>query len=61
MLDGASTDEVFIGKVYRGYQLTPQGSFIGLLWALADGIIGRAIVAWLYNLLSGGQVAKQDG
>ena len=60
LFDGASTDEVFIGKVYRGYQLTPQGSFIGLLWALADGFFGGAIVAWIYNLFVGGQVAKQD-
>lgn len=50
--DGASSDPTFIGSIYRGYTVTPQGSVIGLLWALADGFIGGAIFAWLYNLLA---------
>jgi hypothetical protein len=27
------------------------GSVIGLIWALVDGLIGGAILAWLYNRL----------
>ena len=46
LFDGASTDEVFIGKVYRGYQLTPQGSFIGLLWKFQED---RLFFHWNQN------------
>jgi hypothetical protein len=41
----------FLGLIYRGYRLTLPGAFIGLAWAFADGLIGGAILAWLYNLL----------
>jgi len=61
MFDGPSQEATFIGKIYRGYEVTPRGSFIGLIWGLGDGFFGCAIVAWLYNLFAGGQVAKQDG
>jgi hypothetical protein len=50
--DGATAEATLIGKVYRGYTITPLGSVIGLIWALLDGLIGGAIFAWLYNLLS---------
>lgn len=51
--DGATGDPTFIGKLYRGYSLSPTGSFIGFVWALVDGAIGGAIFAWLYNFLIG--------
>ena len=47
--DGASSGPTFVGTIYRGYTVTPMGSFIGLAWGLADGAIGGAIFAWLYN------------
>ncbi len=50
--DGASGDPTFIGRLYRGYAISPAGSFIGFVWALADGVVGGAIFAWLYNLLA---------
>ena len=43
----------FLGLVYRGYSFTVMGSLIGLVWALADGLIGGAIFAWVYNYLCG--------
>lgn len=50
---GVGPDEfAFVGKVYRGYSVSAVGSFIGLAWALVDGLIGGAIFAWLYNLIS---------
>ncbi|RMF74857.1 MAG: hypothetical protein D6744_14085 [Planctomycetota bacterium] len=49
LLDGASCDPTFIGRVYRGYHLSYAGGLIGLAWALPDGAIGGAIFAWLYN------------
>ncbi|MFC1497928.1 bacteriophage holin [Verrucomicrobiota bacterium] len=45
-------ESVVIARVYRGYSITPMGSVIGLIWALADGLIGGAIFAWLYNLIA---------
>ena len=53
VFDGASGEPTLIGRVYRGYSISPQGSLIGMGWALADGLIGGAIFAWLYNLLAG--------
>lgn len=50
--DGATGDITFIGRVYRGYSISPAGSFIGLIWAFIDGLIGGAIFAWLYNFIS---------
>ena len=50
--DGATTEVTFIGRIYRGYAITPLGSVAGLVWAFADGLIGGVIFAWLYNLLA---------
>lgn len=56
--DGATAEATLIGKVYRGYTLTPLGSVIGLIWGLLDGLIGGAIFAWLYNLLGAGRKSE---
>jgi len=50
--DGATGQTTLIGRLYRGYNISPSGSVIGLLWALGDGFIGGAIFAWLYNLIA---------
>jgi hypothetical protein len=52
LFEGTSTDPTLLGRIYRGYELTPAGSFIGLIWGLIDGLIGGAIFAALYNWLS---------
>jgi hypothetical protein len=49
LFQGATGDPTVIGRVYRGYSLSPIGSLIGLGWGFVDGLIGGAIVAWLYN------------
>lgn len=51
VLDGSSTAPTFLGRVYRGYSVTPVGSFAGLIWGFVDGAIGGGVFAWLYNLL----------
>ena len=51
-LDGATGEITFIGRLYRGYSISPMGSIVGLIWALIDGLIGGAIFAWLYNLIA---------
>ena len=53
LLDGPSHAPTVIARVYRGYSFTFVGSLIGLVWALLDGLICGAILAWLYNRFSG--------
>ncbi|MBA7656657.1 hypothetical protein ES703_64584 [subsurface metagenome] len=50
--EGSTKEITLIGQVYRGFNISPSGSVIGLIWALADGTIGGAIFAWLYNLIA---------
>jgi hypothetical protein len=47
--EGASQDPIFLSKFYIGYRVSPLGSVIGLAWALLDGWIAGAVLAWLYN------------
>ena len=53
MFDGPTGEVTLIGRLYRGYSISPMGSVIGLLWALIDGFVGGAIFAWLYNRIAG--------
>ena len=50
--DGPTGESTFIGRVYRGYSISPTGSLAGLVWGFLDGAIGGALFAWLYNLLA---------
>ena len=49
--EGATGSIPCVGLVYRGYNISPVGSLIGLIWGFFDGLIGGAIFAWLYNAL----------
>jgi len=49
--DGTGGTVPLLGLMYRGFTFTPMGSVIGLLWALPDGLLLGALVAWLYNRL----------
>ena len=55
--EGASDNPTWLGHIYRGYTISPMGSLIGLVWAVIDGFIGGAIVAWVYNFVAD-KVAK---
>ncbi len=50
--DGATGEVTLIGRLYRGYRISPAGSIIGFVWAFLDALVGGAIFAWLYNILS---------
>jgi len=52
LFEGATGDIPIHGKVYRGYNISISGSFIGMLWGFIDGIICGAIFAWLYNYIN---------
>jgi hypothetical protein len=60
LFEGASDAVTFIGRVYRGYSISPLGSVFGLIWGLVDGFIGGLIFSWLYNLFSGEQKDDQE-
>ncbi|MBN1597539.1 MAG: bacteriophage holin [Bacteroidales bacterium] len=51
MFEGATGTKTILAVVYRGYNISPLGSLIGLAWGLVDGLIGGVIFAWLYNLI----------
>ncbi len=55
--EGVTGEVTLIGRLYKGYRISPLGSIIGLIWAFADGLIGGAVFAWLYNLFAGRRVA----
>ena len=57
--EGITGDPLIIGKVYRGYNVSPLGSLIGFCWAFVDGLAGGAIFAWLYNRISGRELAVE--
>jgi hypothetical protein len=58
IIEGSTGGTTFIGRVYLGYEISPLGSIIGLLWGLVDGLIGGAIFAWLYNRLAPGAASQ---
>ncbi|RJQ39400.1 MAG: hypothetical protein C4550_05335 [Nitrospiraceae bacterium] len=41
--------EVLAQSIYPGYTITPQGSFLGLLYGFADGFISAALIGYIYN------------
>lgn len=57
--DGITNELTLIGRLYRGYSISPVGSLIGLVWAFVDGLIIGAIFAWLYNLLCSRSTARE--
>jgi hypothetical protein len=50
--DGATGDPTIIGRVYRGYTISPLGSLVGLAWAFVDGMVGGAVFGWVYNAIA---------
>ena len=52
LFDGATGEPTLIGRLYRGYTISPVGSVIGLVYGFFDALIGGAVLAWLYNRLS---------
>ncbi len=50
--DGITGEVTLLGQFYRGYNISPLGSLVGLIWAFPDGLIGGALFAWFYNLIS---------
>ena len=49
--EGATGDLLVLGHIYRGFDVSPTGSVIGLVWGLGDGFAAGAILAAVYNFL----------
>ena len=58
--EGATGDPTLIGRVYRGYSITPLGSVVGFGWGLVDGLIGGAVFAWLYNVIAMRSASQEE-
>lgn len=41
-----------IGSIYPGYAVSWVGVGLGLVYGFVDGLIGGALIAWLYNKFS---------
>jgi hypothetical protein len=50
--EGATRDPMVLGHIYRGFNISPLGSVIGLAYGTCDGFVGGALLAWLYNCLA---------
>lgn len=50
--DGITHEVTLIGRLYRGYNISPMGSLLGLIWGFFDALVGGAVFAWLYNLIA---------
>lgn len=60
LFEGATGEVPFLGHLYRGFNISPLGSVIGLVWAFFDALVGGAVFAWLYNLLVSRYPGKQQ-
>lgn len=45
--------EVLAQSIYPGYTISPLGSFLGLLYGFLDGLVSAALIAWIYNRITG--------
>ncbi|MDH3700049.1 MAG: bacteriophage holin [Alphaproteobacteria bacterium] len=52
VLGDVAAAPTLLERAYVGYDFTPLGSLIGLAWAAADGLVGGALFAWLYNAVA---------
>ena len=47
--EGTTHDPMVLGHLYRGFNISPLGSILGLVWGLCDGFVGGLILAAIYN------------
>ena len=60
LFDGQTRERTWLGRLYRGYDVSPRGSLIGLIWGFGDALAGGAAFAWLYNALAGNPDEPQN-
>jgi hypothetical protein len=52
IFDGISYEMTIIGRMYRGFTVSPIGSLAALLWGFFDGFFLGLLIAWIYNKLA---------
>lgn len=58
LLVGATGEPTFLGKyIYPGYNISPLGSLIGLVYGFVDWLITSLALGWLYNRLAARKAA----
>ena len=57
---GNSLETYLVGKMYRGYTVTPVGSLVGFLWGFVDGFLIGLLFAWIYNKLTSRFIQKEE-
>ena len=58
-LDGISYEMTIIGRMYRGFTVSPVGSLVALLWGFFDGFLIGLLVALIYNKLAPNMIQKE--
>jgi hypothetical protein len=51
IFDGISYEMTIIGRMYRGFTVSPVGSLIALLWGFFDGFLLGLLISLIYNKL----------
>jgi hypothetical protein len=52
LLDGITKEVTIIGRIYRGWTLSPAGSLVALFWGFIDGFFLGLLVAFIYNKIA---------
>jgi hypothetical protein len=39
-------------SIYQGYAISLTGSVIGLIYGFLDGLVGGALIGWIYNRIA---------
>jgi len=60
LFDGITHEITIIGRMYRGWTLSPVGSLFGLLWGFLDGFLLGLLIAWIYNKLAPKFIQKEN-
>ena len=60
VFEGITYETTLIGRIYRGFTISPIGSLVAFLWGFLDGFLLGLMFAWLYNWLSPRLKSKQD-
>ena len=52
LFDGITHEVLLIGRMYRGFTLSPVGSLVAFLWGFVDGFMLGLLCALIYNKLA---------
>ncbi len=50
--EGITREITLIGRIYRGFSISPVGSLYAFIWGFLDGFLIGLLISLLYNVLS---------